>query len=71
MKKIYICLAIVALAFSSCNDYLDKKLISKINSKEFFANEEQLQLYANGLYLNMTPNAEELTTGGCLCRNNE
>ena len=67
MKKIYICLAIVALAFTSCNDYLDKKLISKINSKEFFANEEQLQLYANGLYLNMTPNAEELTTGGSTC----
>ena len=39
MKKIYICLAIVALAFTSCNDYLDKKLISKIDSKEFFANE--------------------------------
>ena len=67
MKKICICLAFVTLALCSCNDYLDKKLISKIDSEKFFANEEQLQLFANGLYLNMTPDAENLTTGGSTC----
>ena len=67
MKKICICLAFVTLALCSCNDYLDKKLISKIDSEKFFVNEEQLQLFANGLYLNMTPDAENLTTGGSTC----
>ena len=46
---------------------MHKKLISKIDSEKFFANEEQLQLFANGLYLNMTPDAENLTTGGSTC----
>lgn len=67
MKKIYICLALAALFCSSCDDYLDKRPIARMDSEKFFANEEQLQLYANGLYLNMTPGAEELTTGGSTC----
>ncbi len=67
MKKIFICLALITLSCSSCDDYLDKKPVSKMDSEMFFANEEQLQLYANGLYLNMTPNAEGLTTNESTC----
>ena len=67
MKNIYLCLALVMLFCSSCDDYLDKKPIAKMDSEKFFANEEQLQLYANGLYLNMTPGAEGLTINGSTC----
>ena len=67
MKKIYICLVLAALSFCACDDFLDRKPIAKMDSEKFFANEEQLQLYANGLYINMTSDAEELTTGKSTC----
>ena len=57
MKKIYICLALAALALGSCDDFLDKTPVSKIDSEKFFENEKQLQIYANGLYFDFTPSA--------------
>ncbi len=64
MKKIYICLALAALALGSCDDFLDKTPVSKIDSEKFFENEKQLQIYANGLYFDFTPSATDLTTDG-------
>ncbi len=65
MKKIYI--AFIAISLTSCAGYFDKEPISKIDSKKYFSNEEQLSLYANGLYIDMTPGAEQLTVGGAVC----
>lgn len=64
MKKIYICLALAALALGSCDDFLDKTPISKIDSEKYFKNEKQLQIYANGLYFDFTPDAYSLTIDG-------
>ena len=64
MKKIYICLALAALALGSCDDFLDKSPISKIDSEKYFKNEKQLQIYANGLYFDFTPDTYSLTVDG-------
>ena len=55
MKKIIFGLAVAALALSSCSDLLDKEPVNKIGSREFFANADELELYANGLYVDMVP----------------
>ncbi|MDD5862961.1 MAG: RagB/SusD family nutrient uptake outer membrane protein [Prevotella sp.] len=64
MKKIIFGLAVAALALSSCSDLLDKEPVNKIGSREFFANADELELYANGLYVDMVPSAEDLTNDG-------
>lgn len=53
-----------ACALTSCGDYLDKEPVNKISSSEFFANKEELELYANGLYTQFIPSAEDLTSSG-------
>lgn len=57
-------LALAAMTFSACSDLLDKEPLNNIDSREFFANAEELELYANGLYVDMIPSAEDLTSSG-------
>lgn len=49
------------LTFSACNDFLNREPYSKVDSDEFFANEDELQIYANGLFVNNIPNAADLS----------
>lgn len=64
MKKIIFGLAIAAVTLSSCSDYLDKEPSNKLDANKFFANQSELELYANGLYVDMIPSAEDLTNSG-------
>lgn len=64
MKSTIFGLALAAITLTSCNDMLEKEPLNKIDSREFFANVDQLELYANGLYVDLIPNAEELTNSG-------
>lgn len=64
MKKIIYGLALAAVTLASCSDFLDKEPSNKLDASKFFANESELALYANGLYVDMIPSAEELTNSG-------
>lgn len=64
MKKIIFALAVASLAIVSCDDYLDKTPSNKLDADKFFANESELNLYANGLYVDFIPSAEDLTSSG-------
>lgn len=64
MKKIIYGLALAVMALESCSDFLDKEPSNKLDANKFFANEAELQLYANGLYVDMIPSAEDLTNSG-------
>lgn len=68
MRKSLLGLVLAALTLSSCSDLLDKEPLNKIDSREFFANVDELNLYANGLYIDFVPSAEDLTcTGSGTC----
>lgn len=64
MKKILFGLALASVALASCDDYLDKSPENKLDADKFFANATQLELYANGLYVDFIPSAEDLTSSG-------
>lgn len=64
MKKIIYGLALAAVTLASCSDFLDKEPSNKLDAGKFFANESELALYANGLYVDMIPSAEDLTNSG-------
>lgn len=64
MKKIIYGLALAAVTLASCSDFLDKEPSNKLDASKFFANESELALYANGLYVDMIPSAEDLTNSG-------
>lgn len=64
MKKIIYGLALATVTLASCSDFLDKEPSNKLDASKFFANESELALYANGLYVDMIPSAEELTNSG-------
>lgn len=64
MKKIIYGLAIAAVTLTSCSDFLDKEPSNKLDADKFFANQTELDLYANGLYVDFIPSAEELTSSG-------
>ena len=50
MKKIYI-LLIFALALSSCDNYLDRKPLDNFDATNFWVNENNVRLYAQGCYV--------------------
>ena len=50
MKKIYI-LSILALALSSCDNYLDRKPLDTFDATNFWVNESNVRLYAQGSYV--------------------
>ncbi len=61
MKKSVILVCLSVLLLTSCDDFLTREPYSSIGSEEFFASENDLVIYANGLIQNMMPSAEELT----------
>jgi len=50
MKKIYI-LLFLALALSSCDKYLDRKPLDTFDATNFWVNESNVRLYAQGCYV--------------------
>lgn len=50
MKKIYI-LLFLALALSSCDKYLDRKPLDTFDATNFWVNESNVRLYAQGSYV--------------------
>lgn len=53
MKKyIFILFAVVTLVFSSCEDYLDRPSLTTMNDGNYWTNENNLRLFANGFYPN-------------------
>ncbi|MFQ7113687.1 MAG: RagB/SusD family nutrient uptake outer membrane protein, partial [Hallella bergensis] len=62
-NKLFLALGFLAIAFTSCDDYLTREPYSKIDSEKFFANEDELKIYANGLYVTFMPTAAGLSLG--------
>ena len=53
MKKyIFTILSVVALVFSSCEDYLDKPSLTTMNDDNYWTSENNLRMFANGFYNN-------------------
>ena len=50
MKKIYLILIAVLLGLSSCENYLDRKNLDTFDEANFWTNEGNLRLYAQGSY---------------------
>lgn len=61
--KIFLIAGLLGLTLASCNDFLEREPYSKVDDTEFFANADELQIYANGLFINNLPNGDELTFG--------
>lgn len=59
--KIFIILGLLSFTLISCDDFLAREPYNKVGSEEFFANEDELQIYANGLFVNNIPSAAELS----------
>lgn len=51
-KSIFILIAVVALVFSSCEDYLDRPSLTTMNDGNYWTSENNLRLFANGFYAN-------------------
>lgn len=60
-NKIFIVIGLLGIVLTSCDDFLTREPYSKINSKEFFANEDELKIYANGLFVDFIPSAANLS----------
>lgn len=51
-KSIFILLAVFALVFSSCEDFLDRPSLTTMNDGNYWTSENNLRLFANGFYAN-------------------
>lgn len=64
MKKILYTLALAsALACVSCDDFLDRDMINKVDAGKYFTDEKSLMNYANGFLVKYTSSAATLTYG--------
>lgn len=64
MKKILYTLALVSsLACVSCNDFLDRDMINKVDAGKYFSDEKSLLNYTNGFLVKYTSAATTLTYG--------
>lgn len=59
--KIIIATILLVVNLTSCNDFLTREPYDKEDSEKFFSNEEELNVYANGLYVSFIPDAASLT----------
>ena len=55
MKRYIVILAVALLAFTACDDILDKKPQSKLSPETYFTNMTELQLFTNSFYNNLLP----------------
>lgn len=64
MKKILIySLLISGIAFSSCEDMLEKDPIHQLEASTFFTSENDLKIYAHSFYVNDLPTADDIAKG--------
>lgn len=64
MKKIlYALFPVWALALCSCDDFLDRDMINKVDAGKYFTDEKSLMNYANGFLVKYTSAATTLTYG--------
>ena len=59
--KIIIAAALAVVTLVSCNDFLTREPYDSEDSDKFFSNEEELKVYANGLYVAFIPDAGSLS----------
>ena len=52
MKKYSIILIMIALVLGSCEDFLDRQPLTNMNDQNYWTNENNLRLFANGFYTN-------------------
>jgi hypothetical protein len=52
MKKYSIILLMIALVFGSCEDFLDRPPLTQMTDQNYWTNENNLRLFANGFYTN-------------------
>ena len=53
MKKYtLILIAVVALAFTGCKEFLDRPSLTQMNDGNYWTNENNVRLFANGFYAN-------------------
>lgn len=52
MKKYSISLFLIALVFSGCEDFLNRQPLTQMNDVNYWTNENNLRLFANGFYPN-------------------
>ncbi|MGM9697914.1 MAG: RagB/SusD family nutrient uptake outer membrane protein [Prevotella sp.] len=66
LRKIFPFLGILLLA-TSCDDFLDKQPIDKVDASAWFATETDLELYANGLIQSYLPSESSIGLGDAYC----
>ena len=52
MKKYSTILFLIALVLGSCEDFLDRQPLTEMNDQNYWTNENNLRLFANGFYTN-------------------
>jgi starch-binding outer membrane protein, SusD/RagB family len=52
MKKYSTILLFIAIVFGSCEDFLDRQPLTEMNDENYWTNENNLRLFANGFYTN-------------------
>ena len=62
MNKYMITVVLMAVALSSCEDFLSKGDPNAIDAPSYFKNENDLETYANGFLQTMIPTAESVAT---------
>ncbi|MDX9729621.1 MAG: RagB/SusD family nutrient uptake outer membrane protein [Bacteroidales bacterium] len=51
-RKLTIIIALAALLFSGCEEFLDRPSLTTMNDQNYWTSENNLRLFANGFYLN-------------------
>lgn len=62
-KSIYLIPALATMLFCSCEDFLDRDMINKVDAGKYFVDEKSLLNYANGFLVKYTSAATTLTYG--------
>ncbi len=52
MKKYFILTTIVVLVFGGCEDFLNRQPLTEMNDQNYWTNENNVRLFANGFYSN-------------------
>lgn len=62
-KSIYLIPALATMLFCSCEYFLDRDMINKVDAGKYFVDEKSLLNYANGFLVKYTSAATTLTYG--------
>ena len=58
---------IIALTITSCEDFLSREPIDKVNADTWFSSETDLLLYANGMLQSYLPSESTIGLGDAYC----